>query len=92
MKRALALLKGAMDVLVVGDPGSASTDVGPVIDQEARTALDNHLSKMKAQAKVLHQVDIGALVTAKHPLSEVKAAFQGVADRTELGVVITFPT
>jgi Zn-dependent alcohol dehydrogenase len=38
------------------------------------------------------QVDIGALVTSKRPLDQVKAAFQGVADRTELGVVITFPT
>ena len=37
------------------------------------------------------QVDIGALVTSKRPLSEVKQGFQGVADRTELGVVITFP-
>jgi len=38
------------------------------------------------------QVDIGALVTAKRPLAEVKQGFQGVADRTELGVVITFPS
>ena len=36
------------------------------------------------------QVDIGALVTATRPLDEVKEAFQSVADRTELGVVITF--
>ncbi|HVY66082.1 MAG TPA: zinc-binding dehydrogenase [Gammaproteobacteria bacterium] len=38
------------------------------------------------------QVDIGALVTAKYPLEQVKTGFKGVADRTELGVVITFPT
>jgi threonine dehydrogenase-like Zn-dependent dehydrogenase len=37
-------------------------------------------------------VDIGALVTATPPLEQVKEAFQGVADRTELGVVITFPS
>lgn len=37
-------------------------------------------------------VDIGALVTATRPLEEVKEAFQSVADRTELGVVITFPS
>lgn len=36
------------------------------------------------------QVDIGALITATPPLDDVKAGFQGVADRTELGVVITF--
>ena len=37
-------------------------------------------------------VDIGALVTATPPLEEIRAGFQGVADRTELGVVITFPS
>ena len=37
-------------------------------------------------------VDIGALITSRRPLDEVKEAFQGVADRTELGVVITFPS
>jgi S-(hydroxymethyl)glutathione dehydrogenase/alcohol dehydrogenase len=37
-------------------------------------------------------IDIGALITATRPLDEVKDAFQGVADRTELGVVITFPS
>jgi S-(hydroxymethyl)glutathione dehydrogenase/alcohol dehydrogenase len=38
------------------------------------------------------QVDVGALITSTWPLAEVKQAFQGVADRTELGVVITFPS
>lgn len=37
-------------------------------------------------------IDIGALITSTRPLDEVKQAFQGVADRTELGVVITFPS
>jgi Zn-dependent alcohol dehydrogenase len=37
-------------------------------------------------------VDIGALVTSTPSLDDVREAFQGVADRTELGVVITFPT
>lgn len=37
-------------------------------------------------------VDIGALITSLRPLDYVKDGFQGVADRTELGVVITFPS
>jgi S-(hydroxymethyl)glutathione dehydrogenase/alcohol dehydrogenase len=36
------------------------------------------------------QVDIGALITSTPDLSQVKEGFQGVADRTEIGVVITF--
>jgi S-(hydroxymethyl)glutathione dehydrogenase/alcohol dehydrogenase len=35
-------------------------------------------------------VDIGAIITQTRPLAQVREAFQGVADRTELGVVITF--
>jgi threonine dehydrogenase-like Zn-dependent dehydrogenase len=37
-------------------------------------------------------VDVGALITSVRPLTEVREAFQGVADRTELGVVISFPS
>jgi len=36
-------------------------------------------------------VDIGAIITSTPSLDEVKQGFQGVADRTELGVVISFP-
>ena len=32
----LETLKGAMDVLVIGDPADPATDVGPIIDAEAR--------------------------------------------------------
>ena len=35
-------------------------------------------------------VDIGAIITSTPSLDQVKEGFQGVADRTELGVVITF--
>jgi S-(hydroxymethyl)glutathione dehydrogenase/alcohol dehydrogenase len=35
------------------------------------------------------RVDIGALITATHPLTEVKEGFQKVSDRTEVAVVFT---
>jgi RHH-type proline utilization regulon transcriptional repressor/proline dehydrogenase/delta 1-pyrroline-5-carboxylate dehydrogenase len=46
-------LRGAMDVLAVGDPADFATDIGPVIDAEARAALDRHLDHLKATAKIL---------------------------------------
>ena len=49
-------LKGAMDELSLGDPGLTQTDIGPVIDAEARDILDQHLTKMSSEAKLLHQV------------------------------------
>jgi RHH-type proline utilization regulon transcriptional repressor/proline dehydrogenase/delta 1-pyrroline-5-carboxylate dehydrogenase len=54
------MIRGAMEVLTMGDPAEASTDIGPVIDAEARGLLDAHLEKMRSVAKVW-QRDIGAL-------------------------------
>ncbi len=53
------MLKGAMGALVVGDPARAATDIGPVIDAEAREVLRAHLARMAEQATVRFQVDIG---------------------------------
>jgi RHH-type proline utilization regulon transcriptional repressor/proline dehydrogenase/delta 1-pyrroline-5-carboxylate dehydrogenase len=49
-------LKGAMDALVVGDPAEPTTDVGPVIDADALTALQKHLARLQREATVLHQL------------------------------------
>ncbi|TZG27424.1 bifunctional proline dehydrogenase/L-glutamate gamma-semialdehyde dehydrogenase PutA [Sphingomonas montanisoli] len=50
----IATLKGAMDALVIGDPANATTDVGPVIDAEAREALVAHRERLARDAVVLH--------------------------------------
>jgi RHH-type proline utilization regulon transcriptional repressor/proline dehydrogenase/delta 1-pyrroline-5-carboxylate dehydrogenase len=47
-------LKGAMDALVMGDPSDASTDIGPVIDAEAKDALDKHRERLARDATILH--------------------------------------
>ncbi|THD60446.1 bifunctional proline dehydrogenase/L-glutamate gamma-semialdehyde dehydrogenase PutA [Phenylobacterium sp.] len=49
-------LAGAMDALVVGDPADPRTDVGPVIDEDARAALAKHRDRLGAEAKVLHEL------------------------------------
>ncbi len=41
--RTLAMLAGAMDALVVGDPWDPATDVGPVIDAEAEAGIRGYL-------------------------------------------------
>jgi RHH-type proline utilization regulon transcriptional repressor/proline dehydrogenase/delta 1-pyrroline-5-carboxylate dehydrogenase len=43
----LAMLKGAMRELVLGDPRHLATDVGPVIDAEAREALLAHVARVR---------------------------------------------
>ncbi|MCK5909255.1 MAG: aldehyde dehydrogenase family protein, partial [Caulobacter sp.] len=68
-------LKGAMDALVLGDPALAVTDVGPVIDAEAKTALDQHLERLKREAKVLHALPAPVGGTFFAPvLAEIPAA------------------
>ncbi len=54
------MIKGAMEVQIIADPAEASTDIGPIIDAEARGLLDAHLERMKPVAKVW-QRDIGEL-------------------------------
>jgi RHH-type proline utilization regulon transcriptional repressor/proline dehydrogenase/delta 1-pyrroline-5-carboxylate dehydrogenase len=54
-------LKGAMDALALGDPADPFTDVGPVIDEEAKGVLDQHMTHMRVNATVLKQCDPGPL-------------------------------
>ena len=49
-------LKGAMDALVVGGPAQFATDVGPVIDEDARGALEKHLATLEAGGRVLKRL------------------------------------
>jgi len=48
------MLIGAMDELLLGDPGNYSTDVGPIIDEAARNRLQAHIDSMQASGQLLH--------------------------------------
>jgi RHH-type proline utilization regulon transcriptional repressor/proline dehydrogenase/delta 1-pyrroline-5-carboxylate dehydrogenase len=50
----VAGLVGAMQALNIGDPADPATDVGPVIDEDARAKLQAHLQRLRREAKVLH--------------------------------------
>jgi RHH-type proline utilization regulon transcriptional repressor/proline dehydrogenase/delta 1-pyrroline-5-carboxylate dehydrogenase len=49
----IRMIAGAMEALKVGDPRELATDVGPVIDEEAKRALDEHLAWLNKDAKRL---------------------------------------
>ena len=53
--RIMDLLVGYMDELVIGDPAMLATDVGPAIDEEARTLLQQHVDRMSGEAKIVHR-------------------------------------
>ena len=46
--KVIGMLAGAMAELKVGDPGLLSTDVGPVIDVDAKCVLDEHAARMQS--------------------------------------------
>ncbi len=48
--KVISMIKGAMKELHVGDPAYLSTDVGPVIDQKAHSALTEHVEYLKGNA------------------------------------------
>ncbi len=57
--RMLDFILGAMDELSVGDPMKLSTDIGPVIDEEARRNLQAHADRMSKEAKLLRKLPLG---------------------------------
>jgi RHH-type transcriptional regulator, proline utilization regulon repressor / proline dehydrogenase / delta 1-pyrroline-5-carboxylate dehydrogenase len=58
--RLLAMLRGAMAELAIGDPALIATDVGPIIDALAREALEAHAQRMMRQGRLLCQCSLPA--------------------------------
>jgi RHH-type proline utilization regulon transcriptional repressor/proline dehydrogenase/delta 1-pyrroline-5-carboxylate dehydrogenase len=54
----LEMIRGGFEALVIGDPGRIETDVGPVIDAEAKAALDRHVAAMKKAGCPLWRRDL----------------------------------
>jgi len=49
----LDMIAGAMDELVIGDPGNIETDVGPVITAAAQEGLNRHVERMRREARII---------------------------------------
>ena len=58
--RVIPMLRGAMAELRLGDPLDYATDVGPVIDAEAREKLNAHKAGMAKQAKTILDLPLPA--------------------------------
>ncbi len=56
----LEMLKGAMRELAIGDPRRLATDVGPVIDAQAQSALGEHVERMRALSFEVFQLPLPA--------------------------------
>ncbi len=90
--RVIEMLKGAMAELVVGDPARTETDVGPVIDAEARARIEAHLARWRD--RVLYACDAPVEGTFVAPTLVRVNAVEDV-DREVFGPVLhvaTFPS
>ena len=56
--RVIPMIKGAMAEQVVGKPYLHSTDVGPVIDEEAQAGLLNHIEQMKKSTTLIGETPL----------------------------------
>jgi len=59
-KKVLEMLTGALKALVVGDPWLISTDVGPLIDEEAQKGVGAYCAEMEAKGRLIAKLDAPA--------------------------------
>jgi RHH-type transcriptional regulator, proline utilization regulon repressor / proline dehydrogenase / delta 1-pyrroline-5-carboxylate dehydrogenase len=50
--RMIEMISGAARELVIGDPREIATQIGPIIDAEAKQRLETHIARMKNESRV----------------------------------------
>jgi len=65
-ERVLEMLLGAMAELRVGDPARLATDVGPVIDAEAKDGIERHIAAMEMKGRRVHRLAKGGEAWGRH--------------------------
>ena len=73
-ERITGMLAGAMKELAVGDPALLATDVGPVIDGEAKALLDGHIKRMESEGRLIARAALGP--DTQHGTFVAPAAFE----------------
>ena len=72
-------LKGALAAQVVGDPTDPATDIGPVIDADARAMLEAHLKRLEGDAKIIARAELPAGADKGHlfapTIAEIPTAY-----------------
>ncbi|WP_275099117.1 bifunctional proline dehydrogenase/L-glutamate gamma-semialdehyde dehydrogenase PutA [Sedimenticola hydrogenitrophicus] len=88
--RMLELLKGAMAELKVGNPCELDTDVGPVIDDAARRALQQHIAEMREQASLIAEAPLPLNAEAGSFVAPVafEIAGMGQLDKEHFGPIL----
>ncbi|WNK19185.1 bifunctional proline dehydrogenase/L-glutamate gamma-semialdehyde dehydrogenase PutA [Halomonas piscis] len=72
--RVIEILTGAMQELRVGDPRDLGTDVGPVIDEDAKAQLQAHIDALTDEGRLIAQTPLDETIT-QHGTFVAPAAF-----------------
>ncbi|WP_085315649.1 bifunctional proline dehydrogenase/L-glutamate gamma-semialdehyde dehydrogenase PutA [Derxia lacustris] len=88
-ERVTELLRGAMAELVVGPPDRLASDLGPVIDAEARDRLAEHIARLRESARLIAETPLPAGLNG-HFVAPVAFEIAGIEalDREHFGPVL----
>jgi RHH-type proline utilization regulon transcriptional repressor/proline dehydrogenase/delta 1-pyrroline-5-carboxylate dehydrogenase len=78
--RTLAMLKGALDELTVGDPARLATDIGPVISAEAKAGIEAHIAEMARRGHRITQIALPEACSAGTFVAPTLIEVGGVRD------------
>jgi RHH-type proline utilization regulon transcriptional repressor/proline dehydrogenase/delta 1-pyrroline-5-carboxylate dehydrogenase len=65
--RTIEMLKGAMDELTMGNPWHLAADIGPVIDEAARSKIQAHIETYEKNGNLIHRLKTPAQGTFVAP-------------------------
>ena len=86
----IAMIAGAMRTLNIGDPARLDTDVGPVIDADARAALDAHIAELEQSGRRVCRLDLPPSCAHGHFVAPAAYEIEGIArlDREHFGPIL----
>jgi RHH-type proline utilization regulon transcriptional repressor/proline dehydrogenase/delta 1-pyrroline-5-carboxylate dehydrogenase len=79
-ERTIEMLEGAMDELRSGNPWDLSTDIGPVIDEAARSKIQAYINTYEKNGNLIHRLKTPAQGTFVAP---TVLRIKGIADLAE---------
>lgn len=89
-ERVLELLTGAMAELQLGDPRDPATDVGPVINLQAKDKLNAHIEKFRQQNRVIAETRLTADLNKGFFVAPVALKLEqlGELDKEQFGPIL----
>jgi RHH-type transcriptional regulator, proline utilization regulon repressor / proline dehydrogenase / delta 1-pyrroline-5-carboxylate dehydrogenase len=77
------MLAGAMALLAVGDPADLATDIGPIIDADARMKIEGYIAAARTKFRIIGEAPTRDVSNHGHFVGPVAFAVNSIADVTE---------